>query len=53
MGIDAGTLHPGARADLAIFDATPTADPYAALTAAAGRCIGTVLAGRTVHDLAH
>ncbi len=53
MSVDAGTIRPGARADLAVFDVDPAGDPYAALTAAAGRCVGTVLAGRTVHDLAH
>ncbi|MFL6130501.1 MAG: amidohydrolase family protein [Mycobacteriales bacterium] len=53
MGIDAGTIRPGGRADLAVFDVDPAADPYGALVGAAGRCVGTVLAGRTVHDLAH
>lgn len=53
MSVDAGTLRPGVRADLAVFDVDPTTDPYAALVDAAGRCIGTLLAGETVHDLAH
>lgn len=43
---DVGSLHPGARADLAIFDVPPDPDPYAAITAAAGTCVGTVLSGR-------
>jgi cytosine/adenosine deaminase-related metal-dependent hydrolase len=50
MGVEAGVLRPGARADLAILDVDPGDDPYAAVVAAAGRCVGTVLAGRTVHD---
>jgi cytosine/adenosine deaminase-related metal-dependent hydrolase len=50
MGIDAGTLTPGARADLTVLDVDPGNDPYAAVVGAAGRCVGTVLAGRTVHD---
>jgi cytosine/adenosine deaminase-related metal-dependent hydrolase len=53
MGLDAGCLGPGVRADLAVFDVDPAADPYAALVGAAGRCVGTVLAGRVVHDLVH
>jgi cytosine/adenosine deaminase-related metal-dependent hydrolase len=53
MGMEGGTLGPGSRADLAVFDVDPAGDPYAALAGAAGRCIGTVLAGRTVHDLVH
>lgn len=53
MGLtDIGVLEPGARADLAAF-AVPTdpgLDPYAALVEhGAGRCAGTVLAGRVVH----
>ena len=57
MGLDdSGALRPGARADLAAFDidvtgaANPEFNPYAALvTTGAGRCLGTVLAGRLVH----
>jgi aminodeoxyfutalosine deaminase len=51
LGLDrgAGTLTPGARADLAIFDIDPADDPYGALVGAAGRCVGTVLAGHVVH----
>ena len=51
MGLtDVGRLEPGARADLAAFDVPTSGDPYAALVAAgAGRCVGTVLAGRLVH----
>jgi cytosine/adenosine deaminase-related metal-dependent hydrolase len=49
---EAGAIRPGDRADLAVFDAADRAgDPYPALVGAAGRCIGTVLAGRVVHDL--
>lgn len=45
-----GTLVPGARADLAAFDVPVTGDPYRALVEhGAGRCAGTVLAGREVH----
>jgi cytosine/adenosine deaminase-related metal-dependent hydrolase len=51
MGLDAGTVVPGGRADLAVFDIDPGGDPYAALAGAAGRCVGTVLSGRVVHDL--
>ena len=50
MGLDAGTIVPGGRADLAVFAVDPGPDPYAALAGAAGRCVGTVLAGRVVHD---
>ena len=46
---DAGSLRPGARADFAVFDVDGRRDPYAALVGAAGRCAGTVLAGRIVH----
>lgn len=51
MGLDdVGRLEPGARADLAAFDVPTSGDPYAALVASgAGRCVGTVLAGRLVH----
>ena len=50
MGVDAGTIRPGDRADLAVFDVDAEGDPYAALVGAAGRCVGTVLAGRPVHE---
>jgi cytosine/adenosine deaminase-related metal-dependent hydrolase len=50
MGVDAGVLCPGARADLAVLDVDPGPDPYAAVVGAAGRSTGTVLAGRLVHD---
>lgn len=50
---DVGVLRPGARADLAVFAVDPGPDPYAAVVGAAGRCVGTVLAGRAVHDLVH
>ncbi|HYT09688.1 MAG TPA: amidohydrolase family protein, partial [Mycobacteriales bacterium] len=54
MGLDdVGVLRAGSRADLAVFDVDPAADPYAALVSAAGRCVGTVLCGRIVHDLVH
>ena len=49
IGVDAGRLVVGARADLVVFD-VPTADPYASLVEhGAGRCIATVVAGRLVH----
>jgi cytosine/adenosine deaminase-related metal-dependent hydrolase len=48
---EVGAIRPGARADLAVLGVDVTGDPYAALVGAAGRCIGTVLAGRVVHDL--
>jgi aminodeoxyfutalosine deaminase len=56
LGLDLGTIVPGGRADLAAFDvdrAVLAADPYAALVAGQDRCVGTVLAGRAVHDAVH
>ena len=51
MGLTgAGTLVPGGRADLAVFDVPTDGDPYAALLDhGPGRCTATVLAGRLVH----
>lgn len=51
MGLaGAGTLAPGARADLAVFDVAVDGDPYAALVDhGGGRCVATVLDGRLVH----
>jgi cytosine/adenosine deaminase-related metal-dependent hydrolase len=51
MGLDGpGTLRPGGRADLAVFDVPEDGDPYdAVLDHGAGRCTATVLAGRLVH----
>jgi cytosine/adenosine deaminase-related metal-dependent hydrolase len=49
VGQDLGTLEPGKRADLAVFD-VPTADPFRDLIEhGAGRCVATVLGGRLVH----
>ncbi len=49
LGQDLGTLRPGGRADLAVFD-VPTGDPYADLVQhGAGRCVATVIGGRLVH----
>ncbi len=50
MGLDdAGMIAAGARADLAVFDVAGHGDPYLALVDhGAGRCLGTVLAGRAV-----
>ena len=52
MGLaEVGILRAGARADLAVFDLDPAGDPYAELVRhGAGRCVTTVLAGRTVHS---
>jgi cytosine/adenosine deaminase-related metal-dependent hydrolase len=50
MGIAAGELRAGARADLAVLDVDPGTDPYAAIVSGAGRCVGTVLAGTITHD---
>jgi len=48
-----GSLRDGSRADLAVLDVPAGDDPYAAVTGAAGRCVGTVLGGRIVHDVVH
>lgn len=49
LGLDAGTLRVGGRADLAVFD-VPPADPYVSLVEhGAGRCVATVKGGRLVH----
>lgn len=50
MGLaDAGVLRAGGRADFAAFDVPVEGDPYAALVShGAGRCIQTVIGGRTV-----
>jgi cytosine/adenosine deaminase-related metal-dependent hydrolase len=50
VGQDLGTLRPGGRADLAVFDVPTDGDPYEALVQyGAGRCLATVLSGRLVH----
>jgi cytosine/adenosine deaminase-related metal-dependent hydrolase len=50
LGQDLGTLHPGGRADLAVFDVPTEGDPHEALLEhGAGRCVATVLGGRIVH----
>ena len=49
LGLDAGTLRVGGRADLAVFDVPPQ-DPYMSLVVhGAGRCVATVAGGRLVH----
>lgn len=49
VGQDLGTLEPGKRADLAVFD-VPTEEPFRDLIEhGAGRCVATVLGGRLVH----
>jgi cytosine/adenosine deaminase-related metal-dependent hydrolase len=49
LGQPLGTLEPGGRADLAVFD-VPTEEPYRDLVEhGAGRCVATVLGGRLVH----
>lgn len=52
MGLSGvGRLRPGDRADLAVFDVPVGDSPYDALLEhGPGRCVGTVLAGRLVHD---
>jgi len=50
IGVEAGVLVPGARADLAVLDVPPGPDPYASLLEhGAGRCTATVIGGRLVH----
>lgn len=50
LGQDVGTLRPGGRADLAVFDVPPEGDVAAALLEhGPGRCRATVLGGRLVH----
>jgi cytosine/adenosine deaminase-related metal-dependent hydrolase len=55
LGVDAGTIEPGRRADLAVFDVpVGGGEDLAAVAEAlvehgAGRCTATVLAGRLVH----
>lgn len=49
VGQDLGTLVPGKRADLAVFD-VPVEEPFRDLIEhGAGRCVATVLGGRLVH----
>lgn len=51
-GHGAGTLVPGGRADLSVFDVPTSGDPYAALVEhGAGRCTATVVAGRLLHRM--
>jgi cytosine/adenosine deaminase-related metal-dependent hydrolase len=50
LGIEAGKLVTGARADLAVFDVPTDGDPYDALiNHGGGSCVATVLGGRMVH----
>lgn len=54
LGVAAGTIAPGRRADLAVFDVPVDAADIegvaeALISAGAGRCTATVLAGRLVH----
>jgi cytosine/adenosine deaminase-related metal-dependent hydrolase len=50
LGQDLGTLHPGGRADLAVFDVPTDGDPHEALLEhGPRRCVATVLGGRIVH----
>jgi len=50
LGLPLGTLEPGGRADLAVFDVPTDGDPYVELLEhGAGRCVATVLGGRLVH----
>lgn len=50
LGVQAGVLAPGARADLAVLDVPAGEDPYACVVlAGAGTCTATVVAGRLVH----
>lgn len=50
VGQPLGTLEPGRRADLAVFDVPVEGDVFAQLVEhGAGRCVATVLGGRLVH----
>ncbi|MCW2598740.1 MAG: amidohydrolase [Frankiales bacterium] len=50
LGHDLGTLRPGGRADLAVFDVPVEGDAHEALLEhGPGHCVATVLGGRLVH----